>query len=541
MPRPPTYSSRERGLERALLANFLIHALALLSMAALLLPTLPGGSEPDPLVRVATIAEHPWRFRLGWLPWQLCAAIDLWLAVAMFRTRWLPRLGTLWVFVLTLLAVLPDQYAQAVWITRGVELAQTDTVAYFELERALFPLTAGWGALGYTLAALGWTYCFARAGTWSRLLSLLSVPLWLAMAIAASSPVLPERMRPSSEFISAANALGFGLLQLWLGLVTERVLWRSRPDEAHGRLARWRYPGAGPVAWFANWLANSRFFGALIEPLPEAEMRSEITNVVYVNYLLRASDALPLVPHGLELQRLGSGGEYALFTFLTYQHGHFGFAFMGPLRKLMPNPVQTNWRIHVYDPRTDYRGIYFLTNAIDALVPALAARLLTEGMPMHVLKHAEVRHDADGALHVTLEPGSGSAPDARLDLTPLAGEPPWEGPWAECFPSFRAFLEYCVPQDRAMSSQPLKKRISRQEIDLGIPIDACEPVVGDVHSEAARRFLGDSADLAPPICFRVANVDFSFAVEAHDSYPLTLRGSTLSGDETNATGSGRNQ
>ncbi|MCB9590649.1 MAG: DUF2071 domain-containing protein [Polyangiaceae bacterium] len=540
MPQPggksASYSSRERALEWALLANFLIHGLALISMAALLLPTLPGGSEPDSAVRVATIAAHPWRFRLGWLPWQLCAAIDLWMAIAMLRTRWLPKLGTAWVLLFTLLAVLPDQYAQTVWVTRGVELAQTDRVAYFALERELFPLTAGWGAVCYTIAALGWTYCFARAGTWSRLLSVLSVPLWLAMGIAASSPVLPQSVRPSPQFISAANAVGFALLQVWLGLVTERVLLRARPDEPHGRLARWRYPGRGPVAWVANWLANSRFFGALLEPLPEAEMRSEITNVVYVNYLMRASDAKRLVPHGLELQRLGSGGEYALFTFLTYQHGHFGFAFMGPLRKLMPNPVQTNWRVHVYDPRTDYRGIYFLTNAIDAALPALAARLLTEGMPMHVLKQAEVRQ-ADTALQVELDPGTGSAPDARLSLSP-AEEPTWEGPWADCWPTFRAFLEYCVPQDRAMSSQPLKKRISRQEIDLGIPIDACEPMTGSVHSEAARRYLGDSADLTAPICFRVANVSFSFAIEAHDSYPLTLRGAELgSGDPA----SGRNQ
>ncbi|MGE0327013.1 MAG: hypothetical protein AB7S68_32120 [Polyangiaceae bacterium] len=546
MPHPPEesvrYSSRERALEWAMLANFLIHGLALISMAALLLPTLPGGSEPDSALRVATIAAHPWRFRLGWLPWQLCAAVDLWMAIAMLRTRWLPKLGTAWVLLFTLLAVVPDQYAQAIWVTHGVELAQTDSVAYFALERELFPLTAGWGAVCYTLAALGWTYAFAKAGTWSRLLSALSVPLWLAMAIAASSPVLPEGIRPSSQCISAANAVGFALLQVWLGLVTERVLMRARPDEPHGRLARWRYPGRGPIAWVANWLANSRFFGALLEPLPEAEMRSEITNVVYVNYLMRAGDAERLVPHGLELQRLGSGGEYALFTFLTYQHGHFGFAFMGPLRRFMPNPVQTNWRVHVCDPRTKYRGIYFLTNAIDAAVPALAARLLTEGMPMHVLKRAELRHTDDGALQVELDPGSGSAPDARLGLRP-SDEPAWEGPWAECWPTFRAFLEYCVPQDRAMSSQPLKKRVSRQEIDLGIPIDACEPMTGSVHSEAARHFLGNSVGLTAPICFRVANVNFSFAIEAHDAYPLTLRGAQLAGSDSDsgAESSGRNQ
>ncbi len=42
-------------------------------MAALLLPALPGGTAHSDAERVIAIAEHPWKFRLGWLPWQLCA------------------------------------------------------------------------------------------------------------------------------------------------------------------------------------------------------------------------------------------------------------------------------------------------------------------------------------------------------------------------------------------------------------------------------------------------------------------------------------
>ncbi len=224
-----------RLLELSLLVNFVIHGVALLSMAALLLPSLPGGTAPSDLSRVVHIAEAPWLFRLGWLPWQLCAAADIGLAVALLRTTWISRTGASVVAAFTLLAVVPDQYAQIVWITRGVELAQTDHVAYFELEKQLFPLTAGWGALFYTCSGLAWTWCFARAGTWSRALTALSVPLWLVMGVAVVSPLLPADIRPSVGFVSTANGLGFAQLQLWLGLVTWEVHRRrsARPFRDH--------------------------------------------------------------------------------------------------------------------------------------------------------------------------------------------------------------------------------------------------------------------------------------------------------------------
>lgn len=510
---PPPSAPSERGLERALLFNFGIHAVALLGMVTLLLPTLPGGSNADDVARIAAIAEHPWRFRLGWLPWQLCAVADLWLALAMLRAHFLPRLGTSVVLMLTLLAVVPDQYAQFLWVTRGVELAETDNAAYLAFEAQVFPLTAGWGALFYTLAALGWTWCFSRGKTWSRALSWLSVPLWSCMAVAVVGPLLPAALRPAPGFIAGANAAGFLLLQLWLGLVTEQVLLRRRPYEAVGRQARWRHPGRGLFARMLDVLANSRLARELIGRVPSVNMRSEISDVIYVNYLVPAERLLPLVPVGLELQRVGPGARYALFTFLTYQHHDFGFAFLGKLRRLFPSPVQSNWRIHVFDPRTGVQGISFVTNAVTHIVPALGARLLTEGMPMHLLARGQVARSADGACEVVLEPGGGSAPDARLSLRP-SSSPAWTAAWSECWPDFRAFLAYCVPQDRAMATQGLRRRTVRQEIDLGIPLDACEPLSGHVTSAAAQAWVGD----VPPLCFRVAALEFAFNGEHYDAW-----------------------
>ena len=489
-----------------------MHGLALLSMAALLIPALPGGSAASDAERVQTIALHPWRFRVGWLPWQACALGDLWMAIAMVRARWLPRGGAWLVLALTAIAVCPDQYAQAVWVTRGVELAQRDPAAYLALEREIFPLTAGWAALAYTLSALAWTWCFARAGTWSRALTWLSVTTWASMGVAVVSPLLPEGVRPSPVFVSTANGLGFLQLQVWLALVTEQVLRRARPYEASGRWAPWRHPRRGAWGALVDAVANSRLVGTVLEPLPEPTMKSDISRVVYVSYVVPASSVEHLVPPGLELQRLGPEKDLALFTFLTYQHGHFGFAVLGPLRRVMPSPVQTNWRIHVRDPVTGHEGITFVTNAITNLVQAMGARLMSEGMPMHLLRRGEISEPEAGRVVVTLDPGEGSGPDARLELAP-SDTPELRGAWAACWPDFKSFVAYCVPQDRAMASQPLRRRVSRQEIDLGIPLEACEPLSGSVSSRAAEAIVGD----AEPVCFYVRSVSFTFSLEAHDA------------------------
>ncbi len=517
-PEPPP--RRERLLEQALVFTFVMHALAMLAMATLLLPTMPGGGVQDDALRIAAIAAHPWRFRLGWLPWQLTAVSDVLLGIGLLRARWVPRGPAVAAFVLTALAVLPDQAAQLVWITRGVDAAREavltgDPGEYLALERWMFAGTAAVGATFYTLGGIAWCVCFARAGTWSRLLTAVSVPLYAIFLGVSVGPLLPPGLRPPATLVAAGNAVGFVLLELWLALVAEQVLRRSRPPSRHGRDAPWRHPAAGPVGRILDILAESRFVRALCEWLPVPAFRSDIREVIYVNYLVPSSRLLPLVPEGLKLQRLGPRGEWALFTFLTYRHGHFGPRLLGPLRRLSPSPLQTNWRIHVEDPGTGHRGITFVTNAITATINALGARLMTEGMPMHVLQGGELRREPDGAIHLRLDPGQGSAPDAEAHLR-VSAESALPAPWGECFSSFQEFLAYCVPQDRAMSTQPWWPRVTRQEIDLGIPLSVCERLEGEVISAAASARVGD----ARALCFRVPGVAFLFSGEEHDPLPL---------------------
>jgi hypothetical protein len=235
--------------------------------------------------------------------------------------------------------------------------------------------------------------------------------------------------------------------------------------------------------------------------------------VIYINYLVEAAHLEPWLPPGLELQRVGPDGQWAAFSSLSYRHGHFGPALLGPLRRLLPSPVQTNWRVYVRDPRTGREGIYFVTNAIDWTLHALAARLMSEGMPMHVLHRARLARAATGEIDLVLDPGAGSAPDAVAHLAPLPARPT-DGSWQAAFPTYEAMLAYIVPQDRAFSVQPWYGRVTRQEIVLGIPLDHCEPLAGRVQSRAASAIVGE----AEAFCFRVPQVAFRFDREERDRF-----------------------
>lgn len=502
-----------------ILANLAVHALAMASMAVLLLPTLPGGSAPSDLARVEAIARAPWLFRLGWLPWQLCAVFDVAMAIAIVRTRAIPRARAGLIAALTALAVVPDQLAQLRWVTTGVSLARDaaatgDLGPYLAFERPTFALTACWAAAAYTLGGIAWTWCLSGARLSSRALVAISALVWPLMLAVTLGPLLPAPLTLPPRATAAGNALGFVLLEVWLFVAAERALLRARPLAASGRDAPWRSFVRGPIGAALDRLCNGRVVATLLEPLPVTAMKSRIRDVVYVNYLIPADRAAPFVPEGLELDRLGPSGELALFTFLSFRHQAFGFRFLGPLRELSPPAIQTNWRVHVRDPRTGRHGIVFLTNAIDRIFPALGARLFTEGMPMHWLARASIAVDPERAVAMDLEPAGGSAPEVHARLAPAPADAAWPAPWSSVWPSFADFLAYCVPQDRAMSTQPWRRRTTRQEIHLGIDPASCARLAGVVTSPDARAIVGD----AEPIPFLAPAVDFLFAAEEYDPW-----------------------
>ncbi|MGD9789509.1 MAG: DUF2071 domain-containing protein [Phycisphaerales bacterium] len=273
----------------------------------------------------------------------------------------------------------------------------------------------------------------------------------------------------------------------------------------------WRHPSGGVLGRILDLVARSRAIKSIGRVLPSLAMTSDVRDVIYINYLVEASELERHVPVPLELQRLGPGGRHGLFTFLTYRHGHFGPTCFGALRVLWASPIQSNWRVYVRDPRTGMAGVRFVTTAITSVPHALAARTLVHGLEMHVPRAAHVRCDANGGIDLLLDPGAGSSPDVAASFRECS-PPELEGGWRECFGTWRAMLEYCVPQDRALCPIPESTAVSRQEIVLDIPLEACVPLEGKVESSTARAIVGD----ARAVCFRVPSVRFRFLGESID-------------------------
>ncbi len=474
-------------LERAILFTIVCHGVAMIAMILLLMPGMPNSGSIEQ--QMSYIATHPWQWRLGWLPWQLTALSDLLLGIALVRTDWIPKRAAWVALILTLIAIGFEQPQEFVWSVQGVHVAEGGNIsAYQALRDHAFALTSYWAATFYGFAAIGWSFAFAGAKTWNRFLTGWSILTWGILLIVSVLPLIIPQFPPS--IVAAGDAIGFTFMMIWFVVVGELVFRRARPVEQD-----WRLPYSRWIAIPIELLGNSQLARGFGELFPCPRLQSDITDVVYLNYLVPAERLARFVQAGLDLQRLGP--DHAVFTVLVYRHGHFGPSFFGPFRRLLPSPMQSNWRIYVSQPGTETQGVSFVTTTISNPFSALIGRIFAANLPMHV---PAVSRFGD---RIELDSGCGSSPDLRIDHLREAERelpPDWQG----VFGNYESALEYLVPQDRALSSQPWLQQITQQEIQLGIRSDECQAQAVEVESDAIQTIVGD----VQPLCFKVAKVRF---------------------------------
>ena len=494
------------------------HGIGLLTMAALVLPGMPGGPVPD-AERIQYVAENQLLWQVGWLPWQLSALSDFLIAIAILQIKDLPFYLRALVMLATLFAIAPDQCGQIIWVRDGsrvatLAIAKDNLPMYLNFEHPLYEMVCGWAALFYSVLAAFWTLALKPILNASRTFYIFSWSIWALSGVCAVLFLLSSIIPIPFLVLAVANAVFFPLLLLWFAWVIEYLLKLQRPEQQWGRHSIWTLPKTVPFRFLFQIIGQSHFFKRIFELLRPISLASEIDGVVYVNYLVEYERLLPLVPAHLELQRLGPEGKYALFTILSFRHKQFGPQMLPPFRKTLNlQAVVSNWRIHVRDPETKLEGIHFVANVTDNVIVSLAARLLSEGMPMHVAESAGTEI-AEGKYKVNLPPAEGSsAADLIADLELDDGQASLEEPWSLCFKDYNDFLNYCVPQDRAIASQPHLERISFQEIRLGIPLDKCRPLKGAVKSAAAESIVGK----ATPLCFAAPSLQFRFDREHYRS------------------------
>ncbi len=488
------------------------HAVGLFSMALLLMPGMPGGLIPDP-TRIKYIAENSALWQAGWLPWQLSALSDFFIAMAFLSAKKIPLYLRILVLAITVISIIPDQTGQFRWVRDGSAIAKSslesgDLNKYLQFEAPIYMDICGWAAMLYSVLAIFWTISLKYVVKVSRAFFSFSWSIWIlsflcsVLFVASSKIVIPFLV------LATANAIFFPLLILWFGWVVDYLIKAQRTRSSWGRYAAWSLPNSTQLKGLLQIVGDNLIARRIFELIPPVPLASDISEVVYINYLVPAERLLPLVPEGLELQKLGRGSkEYGVFSVLTFIHSNFGPQNPPFLRKqLKLSGLVSNWRIHVVDRSSGLKGIYFLSNATDNLIMSLCARTFSEGMPMQVAS-VKTRTLSGDELDISFGPDGGTAPQlsARLKVADNQNLK-LAAPWTECFNDFADVLSYCVPQERAISSQPFLNRICFQEIRLDIPLDKCKLLDGEVSSSTIESIVGD----AEALCFLAPSLEFRF-------------------------------
>ena len=268
-----------------------------------------------------------------------------------------------------------------------------------------------------------------------------------------------------------------------------------------------RWPTVGVVASSLAQIGNSRGLRDLIRTsevvLPVPVLASDISDVVYLNWLVPVERVAALLPAPL---RLDSFDGQTFVTVLTYRHNHFGPNLLGPLRRLMPSPCQSNWRLYVEPECDDAQrdAIYFFKTCLAHSFLVLASRLLSDGLPSQ--RPLKLEHHRNGDQFSSLiDPGVGSAPDLKSTVRvhdqrdlPLA--------LGSVFTNWEEAVNYLVQQNRGINVLPAHGSIRESTIDIPISLDLVRPATLDEKIES--RFLEKIVDGCEPFAFVVPQVNF---------------------------------
>ncbi|SFX84565.1 Uncharacterized conserved protein (COG2071) [Janthinobacterium lividum] len=237
--------------------------------------------------------------------------------------------------------------------------------------------------------------------------------------------------------------------------------------------------------------------------LPFLTLHSDVRDVVYVSWLVDAAAAQRLLPAGVTLWQRGGKTP---FTVLTYRHGHFGPALLGPLRKLLPSPLQSNWRLYLDHTPAGAPAVpcvYFLKNIMDSLPHALGTRLFSDILPTHLA--AGMTHEVTATqARCSIASGAGSAPllDVQADIMAEHGlDADWQAP----FGNWHDAVAFLACQDAAIAHVPRNGKLVFGEIDLPVDVDQVQALTA---LRADCGLLGQLPPLSTPFAFLVPEVAF---------------------------------
>ncbi|CAB3770260.1 hypothetical protein GQ57_28230 [Burkholderia sp. MSh2] len=268
------------------------------------------------------------------------------------------------------------------------------------------------------------------------------------------------------------------------------------------------YPSAGLAGRLANRLVASRPLlrarRALLSRLPFLQLASDVENVVYCTWLVDVAAVAHLVPPGITL---ASRDGRTPFTILTYAHRHFGPRVAGPLRRVFPSPLQSNWRLYVDTLPGGVPAdstVLFVKNVFDHPLYALGSRLFSDALPSHLAGH--FTHAARDGHYRTRLSGGGSAPDFSCTVA-VSDDRTLPAAFAAFFGSWRDAVATLSLQHAAVAHVDDCGRLAHASIELPIDLDAVRPLK-PAEPVGGGAFLARIGATGEPLCFVVPDVAF---------------------------------
>jgi len=275
------------------------------------------------------------------------------------------------------------------------------------------------------------------------------------------------------------------------------------------------HPHSSPFGRALGKLLNSQRIAAgrraIMSRLPFLVLDSDVVDVVYLNWLVDESLAAAFAPHGA---RLWSHNGRTPLTILSYRHGHFGPRAAGSLRRLMPSPLQSNWRLYLAEPLAPeapaISTVAFVYNVMDSLAHVAGTRLFSDALPSHWPARFELTVDARSA-RVEIDPALGSAPRLTANLA-RRGHIALPAPWCDMFDSWEDAVRRLAVQHAAVVEVPevsgKPSRTAFATIDLPVDVAAVEPM--ELNADSLICPLLKALDADPEaFCFLLPSVKFS--------------------------------
>ncbi|MBQ0752980.1 MAG: DUF2071 domain-containing protein [Gammaproteobacteria bacterium] len=257
-----------------------------------------------------------------------------------------------------------------------------------------------------------------------------------------------------------------------------------------------------------NLIANSELLAAIrraiLSRLPFMQMESDVSNIIYLNWVIESRVSVEQIPQGVSL--IEKDGK-TILTALTYNHGHFGPSFLGRIRKLLPSPIQSNWRFYVSGFPNDNgatKVVFFIKNTFSSVIYSVITRVFSDALPSHVAKL--LQHTKQGGAYTTrIESGKGSAPElfSVVKETDRKVLPP---DLERFFSSWGEAVSVLSLQDSAIC--PVEGLSVVAHAGISLPIETSNIVPLEVMEYVPGEYLKSLGATGQPFSYLVPNVKF---------------------------------